>query len=414
MARAFERLSAMAVVKARKPGMYPDGGGLYLRIGPSGAKSWVFRYRVGDKRRDMGLGPLHVVSLQDARAKATEARRHRLAGSDPVAVRDSERMAARLAAAGGVAFEEAASRYVEAHRAGWKNAKHAAQWGATLEAYAFPVFGDVPVQAVDVGMVLKVLEPIWATKTETASRLRGRIESILDWAKARGYRDGDNPARWRGHLDALLPARTRVAKVEHHAALPYGEVGAFMAALRAHEGVSARALEFCMLTATRTSEAIGARWEEIDLGAGLWTIPAGRIKAGKEHRVPLSERTLEILAGMASVRESDFVFPGGRKGRPLSSMAFLMTLRRMKRDDTTAHGFRSTFRDWAAERTHYPREVCEMSLAHAIGDKVEAAYRRGDLFEKRRRLMDEWARYCATMPAGTGDVVPMRKPQRTS
>lgn len=255
------------------------------------------------------------------------------------------------------------------------------------------------------------LEPIWNEKPETASRVRGRIEAILDWATARNYRQGENPARWRGHLANLLPQPSKIRRVKHHPALPYFEAGAFIATLRKQEGIASLALEFAILTATRTSEVIGATWKEIDAKAGVWTIPADRIKAGKEHRVPLSLRALEILTGMAELRESDFVFPGGRQGKPLSGMAFLMILRRMKRNDLTAHGFRSTFRDWCAEQTNYPREVCEMALAHAIGDKVEAAYRRGDLFEKRRRLMDEWAKHCETI-AKAGDIVALHSRKR--
>jgi integrase len=260
------------------------------------------------------------------------------------------------------------------------------------------------VSGVDLGLVLKAVEPIWATKTETASRLRGRIEAVLDWATVRGYRQGDNPARWRGHLDSLLPQRAKVQKVEHHAALPYADLGAFMEALRKQEGVSALALEFLILTATRTSETIGARWDEFDLKAGLWIIPADRIKAGKEHRVPLSSRALAIAKQLSEIRTGEFVFPGRKRGRPLSNMSLLMLLKRMERDDITAHGFRSTFRDWAAERTHFPAEVAEMALAHAVSDKVEAAYRRGDMFLKRRQLMDAWANWCSK-PAAENDSV---------
>jgi integrase len=275
-----------------------------------------------------------------------------------------------------------------------------------LATYAFPIFGDLPVQAIDLGFVMKVIEPIWATKTETASRLRGRVESILDWAATRGYRKGDNPARWRGHLENLLPKRTKVRRVEHHAALPYAQVGTFIQALREQQGVAALALEFCILTATRTSETIGARWEEIDLDGAVWTVPAGRIKAGKEHKVPLSTPAAAILYKLAAAPAADFVFPGGKAGRPLSNMALLALLRRMGRPDLTVHGFRSAFRDWAAELTNFPREVCEMALAHAIGDKVEAAYRRGDLFAKRRQLMEGWARYCLT-PSSQREVIPL-------
>lgn len=325
---------------------------------------------------------------------------------------------ARLDEAKAVTFKQCARSYIKAHRAGWRNAKHAAQWEATLDTYAEPIIGSLPVHAIDTALVMKVLEQevkagpnepcasLWTVKPETASRLRGRIESILDWARVRGYREGENPARWRGHLDKLLPARSKVRTVRHHPALPHCELPEFISALRVQEGVAARALEFTILTAARTGEAIGARWSEIDRRNKVWTVPSSRMKSGKEHRVPLSARALAMLDEMAPLAALDgsqdagepFVFPGGRSGRPLSNMAFLMLLRRMKRSGLTAHGFRSSFRDWAAERTNYPREAIELALAHKIGDKVEAAYRRGDLFEKRRRLMAEWDRYCISGP----------------
>jgi integrase len=349
---------------------------------------------------------LHAISLAEAREAATECRRLRFQGIDPIEARKAERQQARLEAAKGMTFRACAERYIETHKAGWRNPKHALQWASTLASYAYPVFGDLPVKAIDVGLVMKAVEPIWATKTETASRLRGRIESVLDWAAARGYRHGDNPARWRGHLDKLLPKREKVQRVQHHAALAYDEMGVFMEALRSQGGMAAKALEFCILTATRTSETINARWDEIDLTAKLWTIPAGRIKAGKEHRIPLSAPALMLLRQLAGTRSGEFVFPGGKAGKPLSNVALLALLKRMGCDDLTVHGFRSAFRDWAAERTHFPREVAEMALAHAIGDKVEAAYRRGDLFEKRRKLMQEWARFCA-LPHRSGKVVPI-------
>jgi integrase len=270
------------------------------------------------------------------------------------------------------------------------------------------VIGKLPVQAVDTGLVMKVIEPLWAAKPETASRLRGRVEVILDWAKVRGYRQGENPARWRGHLDHLLPAKSKIRKVVHHAALPYAKAGAFMTVLRGQHGIAARALEFLILTATRTGETLGATWDEFDLEARLWTIPAARMKGGREHRVPLTEAAASVLESLQEARQSDFVFPGARQSRPLSEMALLMLLRRMGFGEITVHGFRSAFRDWAAERTTFPREVAEMALAHAISDAVEAAYRRGDLFDKRRKLMDAWAAYCAKAEANGGNkIVPL-------
>jgi integrase len=392
--RKLGRLTPLMVGRLKERGMYPDGGGLYLQVTATGVKSWIFRYAVDGKDRLMGLGPLHAVSLAEARAKATECRRQRVDGLDPLQVRRAAQEAARIEAAKAMSFSACAQAYIDAHKEGWKNAKHAGQWSATLQTYAYPVFGDLPVQVVDVGLVLKAIEPIWKTKTETASRLRGRIEAVLDWATVRGYRQGENPARWKGHLDHLLPERGKVRKVEHHPALPYAELADFMRALRQQEGVAARALDFAILTATRTNETLGASWAEFDLEAKTWTIPAERMKAGREHRVPLSAAALAIVTQWPQIGPNAPVFPGGKVGKPLSNMAMLMVLRRMGRGDLTAHGFRSTFRDWAAERTNFPRDVAEMALAHTIGDKVEAAYRRGDLFEKRRQLMEAWAKFC--------------------
>lgn len=406
--RSINKLTAAKVNAITKRGLHADGLNLYLQVGPTGSKSWLFRYMLDGKAKAMGFGPVHTVTLAMAREKATDARRKLLEGIDPAVERDALRDARAAAAAKLITFKECAEKYIAAHRAGWKNIKHSAQWDSTLETYVYPSFGHLAVNAVDVGLVLKAIEPIWSEKPETASRVRGRIESILDWATARGYRHGDNPARWRGHLDKLLPARSKVAKVQHHPALPYAEMGAFMAGLRAMEGVSPKALEFAILTATRTGETVGARWSEIDLGARMWTIPGERMKAGKEHRVPLSARALEILKSLPREDESDFVFIGDRKGKPLSNMALLMTLRRMGRDDLTTHGFRSTFRDWAAEQTAYPNELVEMALAHTISDKTEAAYRRGDMVEKRRRLMQDWTDHCARPAASADNVTPIR------
>jgi integrase len=382
--------------------MHADGSGLYLQV-KNGGVSWVLRFMLNCKARWMGLGPLALYGLAEARAKALDARRLRHEGVDPIEAKHQARQRMQLDAAKAITFADAAAAYIKAHRAGWRNGKHATQWTNTLAAYAEPVIGALPVQAIDTALVLKVLEPIWTQKPETASRLRGRIENILDWARVRGYREGENPARWRGHLDKLLPASGRVRRVKHHAALPYVEIGELMAALRAQEGVAARALEFVILTATRTGDVLWAKWGEIDLPEKVWTIPAERMKGGREHRAPLSPRAVEILATMRKLAANEpgpnsFVFPGGKAGRPLSNMAMEMTLRRMGRDDITVHGFRSTFRDWTAERTNYPREAAEMALAHTVSDKVEAAYRRGDLFEKRRRLMEAWATCCATVP----------------
>ena len=413
MTRAMGRLTALKVEKAKKPGLYADGGGLYLRVTPEGARNWVLRYMLDRRARWMGLGPLSLYGLADAREKALDARRKRHEGIDPIDARRAERARQRLEAAKAISFKQCAEAYINAHRHGWRNEKHAAQWSATLATYAYPVIGALPVQAVDTDLVLKVLEPIWTAKLETASRVRGRIESILDFAKARGYRDGENPGRLRGHLSNLLAAHSRVRQVEHHAALPYAELPAFLAGLHEQEGVAPRALEFLILTARRTSEVIGARWDEIDLLDKTWTVPAARMKARREHRVPLTARALAILDEMRSARDGNngdaFVFPGGKAGRSLSNMSLLMLLRRMGRGDLTAHGFRATFKTWASERTSFQNEIVEASLAHTIGGKVEQAYRRGDLFEKRCRLMQQWAAFCSSPPAvNTPKIVPLR------
>ncbi|SRR6476469_5774438 len=415
MARTIGRLTALKVEKAKRPGMYADGGGLYLRVTEDGTKNWVYRFMLSGRPRWMGMGPLHTIGLADARNRAAACRRQRHDGIDPIEARRAGRQQARLASAKAITFKECASKYIAANRAGWRNAKHAAQWEATLATYAEPIIGALPVQAIDMTLVLKVIEPIWTTKPETAGRLRGRIESILDWARVRGYCEGENPARWRGHLDKVLPARSKVRKVEHHAALPYAALSGFLIGLREQEGIAASALEFTILTAARTGETLGARWSEIDLLDKVWTVPAARMKAGRDHRVPLSARALAILGEMRALRlvsaADAFVFPGGKPGRPLSNMAFLMLLRRMGRDDLTAHGFRSSFRDWAAERTNFPAEVAEMALAHAVSDKTIAAYNRSDLFERRKRLMAQWASFCMTPEQGQGNVAPIRKPR---
>lgn len=392
--RLKDRIIPINVERLKRPGMHPDGRGLYLRIGPNGAKSWIFRYRADGKRRDAGLGGYPAVSLAEAREKAEALRKQKVAGKDPLELREAEKQTARLEAARRMTFKQCAQAYIETHKATWKNAKHAYQWPQSLGTFVYPVFGDLPVQAVDTALVIQALKPIWRDKTETAIRTRGRIERILDWARASGFRTGENPARWRGHLDQLLPQPSKIAKVQHHAALPYAEIVEFMRQLRDQGSASARALEFTILTAARTGEAIGAKWEEIDFTAKVWTVPGDRMKAGREHRVPLSPAVLQIIEAMADMHDGPFVFPGARRGQPLSNMAMLQLLRRMGHGDLTAHGFRSTFRDWAGEQTNFPREVIESALAHALESKVEAAYARGDLLEKRRALMKAWAHFC--------------------
>jgi integrase len=400
------KLSAVEVTKAKGPAVLHDGGGLYLRISPTGSKAWVFRFQLDGKRRDMGLGPFPDISLAEARRRATDHRNQRRDGIDPLEAKAAQRQAQRLASAKGRTFQQCAAEFIEKHRAGWRNAKHRQQWENTLATYVYPTLGQLPVSAIDTGLVVQALDPIWTEKSETASRVRGRIEAVLDAATVRGFRQGPNPAQWKGNLAHILPARSRVRKVEHHAALPFDEMLAFLVAVRSRQGMAARALEFAALTTARTGEVLGARWSEIDLAAKVWAVPADRMKAGREHRVPLSDAALDVLEKVKPLalttegvpNPAAPVFPGPRRALPMSDMTMLMLLRRMKRDDLTTHGFRSTFRDWAAERTSYPREVVEMALAHAIGNKVEAAYRRGDLFEKRRQLMTDWAKFCTIEP----------------
>jgi integrase len=348
----------------------------------------------------MGLGRYPEVSLAGARRHASTIRETARGGADPIEAKREARRAAEIKALREVTFKQCAESFIETHRAAWRNEKHARQWHSTLSTYVYPVFGHIAVGAVDAALVTRVLDPIWNVKNETASRIRGRIEAILDWAKARGHREGENPARWKGHLQHALPPRSKVAKVSHHAALPFGEIGDFLRQLRAIEGLSARALEFAILTSARTGEVIGARWNEIDINAKLWTVPAHRMKGGREHRVPLSGGALSILSKLKPESTRVHIFASDGQDAPLSNMALLMTLRRMKRKDLTVHGFRSTFRDWTAERTNFSREVAEAALAHAVGDKVEAAYRRGDVFEKRRELMQAWADYCDDLAEG--------------
>lgn len=405
----MSKLNAARMRTLTKPGTYGDGAGLYLQVRGSANRSWLYRFKLHGKPHLMGLGSVDDVSLAEARDAAAAARKLVRQGINPIDQRRTAR--AEGAVQAGLTFSQVADAYIAAHEPSWRNPKHRQQWRNTLDTYAVPILGKLPVAQVDVGAVMRVVEPLWREKTETASRLRGRIESVLDYATTRGWRSGENPARWRGHLDNLLPARSKVAKVEHHAALPWREIGSFMAALAEEDGVSALALRFAILTAARTGEVIGARWSEIDLGDAVWTVPAGRMKASREHRVPLSDGAVDVLRQVAKLRTDTrmdgFVFPGGNSGRPLSSMALLMLLRRMERSDLTAHGFRSTFRDWCAEATNYPREVAEAALAHTLGDKVEAAYRRGDLLEKRAKLMREWAQYCSRS-AVVGEVVALR------
>jgi integrase len=401
-------LNALAVSRLSKPGFHAVGTvpGLLLQVTPTGAKTWVFRVMVGTRRRHIGLGGYPETTLAMAHEKARQARGQIAAGVDPIEQRKASKSALMAAQAKEMTFEQCAAAFITAKESEWSNVKHAQQWRNTLATHAFPKMGRLLVRDVALPHVLAVLEPIWTTKTETATRLRGRIESVLDWATTRQYRDGLNPARWQGHLDTLLPAPGKVTKVEHHPAVAVGDAGAFMARLRQQAGMGARALEFVILTATRSGEVRGATWGEFDLAAALWVIPADRMKMKIEHRVPLSSAAVKLLQGLPRIEKNNLVFSAPRGGQ-LSDMTLTAVMRRMK-VDAVPHGFRSTFRDWASERTNYPRDVAEMALAHAIGDKVEAAYRRGDLFEKRRRMMASWAAFLEKVEA-TGEVIPINK-----
>ena len=374
----------------KRPGRYHDGHGLILVVVNATNASWQLRYQRNRRERWLGLGPLHTVTLKDARERARAARLQLLDGIDPIDVRRAERAKATQV----VMFRTAAEAYNALHEPKWRNAKHRKQFLASLACYAYPVLGSMAVSAIDTAAVLRVVEPIWLSKTETANRVRGRIESVLDWATVRGHRSGDNPARWKGHLAGVLPAPGAVARRSHYPALPWTQVAAFMAELHAREDIPTQALEFTILTAARTAEVVGARWSEFDLEAGTWIIPASRMKSRREHRVPLSPRAVELLSALYREGGNSHVFIGARTGAGLGNMAMPDVLQQMGRNEVTVHGFRSTFRDWAAEATAYPNHVVEQALAHTIGNAVEAAYRRGDLFEKRRHLMNDWAAFC--------------------
>jgi integrase len=404
--RESNRLTALKVSKTGKPGRYGDGGGLYLQVSRSHTKTWLFRFMLNGRAREMGLGPIDIVSLADAREKARQCRKLLLDDADPIEARREARLKARAEDAKSMTFRECAEAYMNAHRAAWKNAKHIWQWESSLSTFVFPVFGALAVEAVDTGLVIKALEPIWTTKTETATRVRQRIEGVLDWARARGYRNGENPARWKGHLDTLLPSPSKIAPVVHLAAMPYAELPVFFAELKKRETISAKALAFTILMAARSGEARLATLAEIDFQNAIWTIPAERMKSGREHRVPLSRDALALLP--RGGEPTTLLFPSSRGGA-LSDA----TMRKYLQEDmghagVTVHGFRSSFKDWARERTNFAGEVSEAALAHIVGDKTEAAYARGDLFDKRRRLMDAWANYCMSDAASGARVVPMR------
>ena len=404
MARPLNLLSPKFVETVADPGRYSDGGGLYLQVSACKdgvTKSWLFRYmRGGATSREMGLGAMSMrkgdgyTTLSQARQKRTKAREMLESGIDPLQVKRAGRAAQRLEAAKSMTFRQCAEEYISSHAAGWKGHKYLRDWRNTLTRHVDPVLGPLPVAAIDTALVLKVLKPIWNTKTKTAGDVRSRIEMILNWAKIHGYRDGENPARWRGHLDSALPKPSKVTKVKHHDAMPYADVPGFVVELRGKTTVTARVLEWTILAASRSDEALGAEWSEIDVDKRAWTIPAARMKADADHRVPLTDRMVEILTNQSRIGKLVFPTPG-HGSKKLSQPAMWKLLRSIRSSSETVHGFRSSFRDWAAEQTAYPSDVIEMALAHTIANKVEAAYRRGDLFEKRRALMVDWASYCA-------------------
>lgn len=407
MPRQLHRLSARTIQTESKVGYHADGGGLYLQISKFGTKSWVFRYTF-HRKREMGLGSVNDVSLKEARDISSTYRAMVRDGIDPINERKQKRAQSKADSTKLTSFKECAEDYIRHNSAAWSNAKHSNQWKNTLETYAYPVIGSLPVAMVELHHITRILKPIWAEKNETAKRVRGRIEAVLDAAKVNGLREGENPARWKGHLDKILPMPSKVKKVKHHAALPYEQIDTFMQDLRERDSIAASGLEFLILTAARTGEVLKATFDEIDFEKKMWVIPENRMKAGKEHRVPLSNKAMKIIKAMKDMQQSDFIFAGFRGNCGLSNMAFLQLLKRMGYKEITTHGFRSSFRDWAAEQTAYPPDVVEMALAHSVGNETTQAYHRTDLFEKRRRLMNEWSNYCDQVKI-KGEVVNIKE-----
>ncbi|MSQ73600.1 MAG: site-specific integrase [Betaproteobacteria bacterium] len=413
MKQVQQALSARRVQTEKQTGYHCDGNGLYLQVASGGTKAWIFRFKspVTGKQREMGLGALGILPLAKARERAIECRQQMLTGLDPIEERNEGRRFQQLEQARAITFQQAAEQCITSKKHEWKNAKHEQQWTNTLTTYAYPTLGLLSLAALDTGLVLKVLEPIWTTKAETASRVRQRIETVWDWAKARGYVAGENPARLRGHLDKILSKTSKIKRVKHHSALPYKQINPFITTLREQKGFTPLALEFLILTAARTGEVVGTKWSEIDSAGKLWTVPADRMKAGKEHRVPLCKRAVELLTSITSERKPDqFVFPGWKAATGLSSGAMLVLMEKMKYGQYTPHGFRSSFRDWAADEAHgFQNETIEQALAHTIKNAVEAAYRRSDQLDRRRMLMDAWAKYVETdQTKRTGKVIPLK------
>jgi len=405
MAKKIHLLSDREVKNLNKPDAYPDGNGLYLQVSNTGSKSWFYRYQVNNKGRKHGLGAYPTISLKSARERAEQCRQLRADGKDPIEYKRKIDADKKLEDAKAITFKECALAYIESHKEGWKNRKHEQQWRNTLETYAYPVFGDISVQKIDVGLVMNAIEPIWKKKTETASRVRQRIENVLDWARVRQYRTGENPARWRGHIENLLPKRSKVQKVQHFEAMPYVDVPEYFRELRKVETLTAKALAFCILTTARNGTIRNARWDEIDWDTNTWTIPEEGMKAGRVHRTPLTPECLKILEEVKPFKVNDYIFPGLKRNRPLSNQALLKLLK-TTHPTLTIHGFRSSFSDWCAETTAFPENLTEAALAHIVKDKTQAAYQRGDLFKKRIKLMDAWSNYCV-IGKKAGDVIPL-------
>jgi integrase len=403
----------MALTVKRIPqlptGRHHDSHGLYLQVMPTGGRSWVLRYEVRGRERWMGLGPTHAFTLEEARQSARKTRQQLFEGIDPLDAKKAQRIALALEAARTISFGDAAKQYFDQHEAKWSSAKHAHQFWASLEMYAFPVIGKLPVASVDTGLILKILEPIWNERYQTASRLRGRVASVLDWATVRGFRTGTNPAQWKGHLAEVLPAKGEFTRVQHHTALPYADVSAFVAQLSQQHGIAPRAFEFLVLAAARTSEVLSARWSEFDFQNRIWTIPPDRMKTRKLHRVPLTDRMIEILKALPREGgDNGLVFIGSKANAPLAKNTLSKLVGTMGAD-CTVHGFRSSFRTWSAESTAFPREIIEAALAHATGNAVELAYQRSDVIEKRRKLMEQWSSFVTTPRQDDVTVTPIRR-----
>jgi len=409
MAKNINKLTAVKIKQIKKPGWYPDGLGLYLQISPSGSKSWVYRYEIKSKERRCGLGAYPTISLLMARDVADEFRKLRTKGIDPIEHKKQIELQKKLEESKTITFKQSATAYIESHKSGWKNKKHQNQWTNTLQTYAYPLLGNLPVQDVDTDLVIKVLEPIWYTKTETASRVRSRIENVLDWAKVRKFRTGENAARWRGHLDKLLPRPSKIRKVKNQPALAYAELPEFYKALRNKNTISAKALTFIILTATRTNETLGAKWDEFDFETATWTIPDSRMKDGEEHRIPITFEMLELIEELKIFKQDDYVFPGQQKGKSISDTSVRKNIKQINKNNSfVTHGFRSTFKDWCAEKTNFSKDLSESALAHKIENATRAAYERGDKLEKRRTLMDAWTNYCLSSTPKS-NVTPIKK-----